>query len=205
MRLLALALAALAAGCATAPPADIAAATPRPLAAYAADPFVPVNLYLNANQQLTPRQAQLVEHVAQQLRDSGAFVRIDRGVQRWPITLQASYRIEGDTGGGDTVRRVLGALTLGLVPVHVSDTHTLFAEVFAEPETLAALELSVTARRRVSLYDAFGPDHSWRAAADALVERLLAEVAQRKLIPRWNTFKPDEPKKKKPKPPGRAT
>jgi hypothetical protein len=52
-------------------------------------------------------------------------------------------------------------------------------------------------RDRLSLYDVGDPERGERAAADALLERLLAEVAQRKLIPRWATFKPSEPPKKK--------
>ena len=35
------------------------------------------------------------------------------------------------------------------------------------------------------------------AAIDALLERLLSEIATRKLVPRWNAFKPEPPKKEK--------
>lgn len=208
MRALAVAAAAWLAGCAAQPVG--APEEPRkykPLSAYAADPFAPVNLYMNANEHAAGTLAMLVEHSAARLRDSGAFVRVDRGVQRWPITIQARYGYARDTGPGDRRRRVLSALTLGLVPVRVSHTHTLFVEVFAEPEDLAALELSLTVGDRVSLYDLGDNGAAERAAADALLERLLAEIAQRKLIPRWATFEPDpEPvKRRKKRTPGRAT
>jgi hypothetical protein len=186
------------AGCASVPATD-APKRYKPLASYAADPFVPVNLYLNANEQVHGVRERLIEYSAAQLRDSGAFVRLDRGVQRWPITLQARYVLQEDASSGDTGRRVLGWLTLGLVPVHVTQTHTLVAEVLAEPESVGAMELSVTVRDRVSLYDLRDADRGERAAADALLERLLAEIAQRKLIPRWATFKPAEPAPKKKK------
>jgi hypothetical protein len=181
------------AGCAAAPPAEERKL--KPLDSYAADPFVPVNLYLNANEPAAGQQAALADYAARQLSKSGAFMRVDRGVQRWPITIQASYRLEPARTGGDTARRVLGALTLGLVPVRVGQTHTLVAEIFEEPESMALLELGATTRDRVSLYDLADPDRDERAAVDALLERLLAEIAQRKLIPRWKSFKP-EPKKK---------
>jgi len=172
----------------------------KPLASYAADPFVPINLYLNSNEQATGTLSTLIQYTAEQLRESGAFIRVDRGVQRWPITLQARYQLRENSGEGDTTRRMLGLLSLGLVPVHVSQTHTLFAEVLTEPDSVAALELSVTVRDRVSLYDLADSARDERAAADVLLERLLAEIAQRKLIPRWAAFKPDpnkpDPKKK---------
>ena len=204
MRAASLALAVLAlAGCAHAPaPAEEARKIP-PITAYAANPFVPVNLYLNANELAGGQQAALIEYAAQRLRDSGAFVRVDRGVQRWPITIQASYRVAPSGSGADTLRRVLGALTLGLVPVRVLKTHTLFAEVFEEPESVAAVELSVSAPDRVSLYDLADPDRDERAAVDSLLERMLAEIATRKLVPRWSSFKPEQ--KKKITPQGRAT
>ena len=196
---------ALVAGCAVAPVED-ASRRGKPVASYAADPFVPVNLYLNSNEQVSGTLETLIQYSAEQLRASGAFVRVDRGVQRWPITLQARYELKEDAAAGDTARRVLGILTLGLVPVHVTQTHTLVAEVLAEPDSIAAMELSVTVRDRVSLYDLGDPQRDERAAADALLERLLAEIAQRKLVPRWATFKaPEVPKKKPKEPEGRPT
>lgn len=189
------------AGCAAAPVIDDSKHY-RPLASYASDPFVPVNLYLNSNELTSGALAEVIEYSADQLRDSGSFVRVDRGVQRWPITIQARYQVDTDTREGDTLRRVLGLMSLGLVPVHVGQTHTLFVEVLAEPESVAAMELSVKVVDRVSLYDIGNPYRGERAAADALLERMLAEITQRKLIPRWSTFKPEP---KKPKVEGRPT
>ena len=203
-------LLALASGCATLPDGDGASRKHKSLASYASDPFVPVNLYLNANEQVGGTLlGTLVEYSAEQLRASGAFVRVDRGVQRWPITLQARYELREDVATGDTTRRVLGALTLGLVPVRVQQTHTLHAEVLTEPDSVGALEISVTVSDRVSVYDLRDSTRGERAAADALLERLLAEIAQRKMIPRWAAFKPGvepaPPKKKPPPRDGRAT
>ena len=195
----------LAAGCASAPVED-ASKKPKPLAGYAADPFVPINLYLNANDQLGGTRAQMAEYAADLLRDSGAFVRVDRGVQRWPITLQARYALVDNAVAGDRTWRVLGWMTFGLVPVHVTQTHTLFAEVLTEPDSVGAVEVSVTVRERVSLYDLGDPLRGERAAVEALLEKLLAEIAQRKLAPRWAEFKPDPKKKTKPpEPEGRPT
>jgi hypothetical protein len=192
------------AGCATTGAPD-APKRYKPLASYAADAFVPVNLYLNSNEQLSGTHERLVEYCADQLRGSGAFVRVDRGVQRWPITLQARYQFREDVAGGDGAWRALSWLWLRLVPVRVTQTHTLVAEVLAEPDSVGAMELSVTVRDRLSLYDSGDPERGERAAADALLERLLAEIAQRKLIPRWATFKPSEPPKKKKEAEGRPT
>lgn len=184
MRAAALALYALAlAGCAAAPPAADEPRRPRPIESYAADPFVPVNLYLNANEHLAAEHAALVEHAAQRLRASKAFERLDRGVQRWPITLQASLRVQAAVPTWRT--------RLGLDPA--TRTYTLVAEIFEEPDHVAAVELVAQSQA------------SGREAVDALLEQLLAEIAQRKLVPRWAAFKPPPPEKKKPKIPGRAT
>ncbi len=191
-------------GCASAPVEE----TPkraRPLASYAADPFVPINLYLNANEQLGAKRAALVEHAAEALRASGAFVRMDRGVQRWPITVQARYQLAENTAPADSLRQVLSLLTLGLVPVHVRQTHTLVAEVLTEPDSVGVVELSLTAADRFSVYDAGDPLRGERVTVEELFERLLAEIAQRKLVPRWGEFKPDPKKKPKPEPEGRPT
>ena len=195
------ALAVVLAACAGAPPAEAPAS--KTLESYAADPFVPVNLYLNANESALGQHAQLIEHAARRLKESGAFVRVDRGVQRWPITIQASYRLTTEETSRNAGRRLLSVVTFGLVPVRITRVHQLFAEIFEEPESVAALELSVTAGDRVSLYDLADGSRDERATVESLLERLLAEIAQRKLIPRWKTFKPAEPKKKAPE--GRPT
>jgi hypothetical protein len=192
-------------GCAAMAPVDDDGKRLKPLASYAADAFVPVNLYLNANEQLGTKRAKLVEYAAAQLRDSGAFARLDRGVQRWPITLQARYDVRENAGAGDSLVKVLGLLTLGLVPVHASQTHTLFAEVLAEPDSVGAVELTLTVSDRFSIYDVTDPLRGERAAVDALLERLMAEIAQRKLVPRWKAFKPETAPKKKKEPDGRPT
>lgn len=199
-RLAGVTLLALLAGCATAP----ANQPPAPaLAEYAADPFAPVNLYLNANEQLAPQVGALVEHLAGTLAASGAFVRLDRGVQRWPLTIQARYGLQHG-GEGAALRRVLSVLTLGLVPVRFAQTHTLVAQIFEEPELVAQLELSVPARNRVSLYDLAAPLRDERAAVEILAGRLLGEIAARRLVPRWNEFVPP-PTPKKRRPEGRPT
>lgn len=173
--------AAVVAACAHAPPPPDDARKLAPIGAYATNPFVPVNLYLNSNEHLDAERAALVEYAARRLRDSNAFVRVDRGVQRWPVTLQATYRVRP----ADSSWR--SALRLG----PAVQVHTLVAEVLEEPESIAVIE--VTARSA----------EPGRAVVDALLERLLAEIATRKLVPRWSSFKPEQ--KKKVKPQGRAT
>lgn len=180
------ALAALAAvvlaGCAAAPSrvAEDARELP-PITAYAANPFVPVNLYLNANEHLDAGHAARVEHAARRLAGSKAFVRLDRGVQRWPITLQANYRVE------DMARSWRARVLFE----PIERVHTLVVEIVEEPESVATLELSTRSS---------GPDH---AVVEDLLEQLMAEIAMRKLVPRWKEFEPERPRRKKPQ--GRAT
>lgn len=201
-------LAAVLAGCAHVPPVEVASVA-QPITSYADDPFVPVNLYFNANESATGQQAALVEYATRQLKDSRAFMRLDRGVQRWPITLQASYRLERGLGPGDALRSAALWATLGLMPVRIAAKHELTVEIFQEPETSGVIELTLVSSDRVSLYDTMlaNPDRDERAAMDVLLERLLAEIAARKMVPRWKDFKP-EPRKKekdKKKPLGRET
>lgn len=189
-------VAATLAACAGAPPSAEAPRAVRPLGAYASDPFVPVNLYLNANEQVAGDAAAMIEYAAARLRDSEAFVRVDRGVQRWPITIQARYALEQPAAG--VGRRALAMLTLGLVPLRLDQTHRLSAEVFAEPDQLASMDLSVEVHESVRPFDDAARRRAETAAVDALLERLVAEIAQRKLVPRWSAFKPEPRKKPKP-------
>lgn len=195
------------AGCASAPivpGADEGKVYP-PLSGYASDPFVPVNLYMNPNEQASGTLKMLIEYSAEQLRACGAFVRVDRGVQRWPLTLQARYRLREDAADGDTSRRVLNVLTLGLLPVYVTQVHALQVEVLAEPDSVATLEVSLTVRNRVSVYDLGDGGRAERAAADRLLEQLVGELAQRRLVPRWGAFKPEPAKPKPREPEGQPT
>jgi len=194
-RALLLAAGTLLAGCAAmAPPVTQPESKDlKPLPSYAVDPFVPINLYLNANEQSPKALAALVQYTADQLRSSGAFVRVDQGVQRWPITLQARYQVQEYAGAGDGARRFARWLTLGLLPVRTSQVHTLSVEVVAEPLSAAKLEFSVTVTQDNSVYGD-GTQRSQRAAADALLQRLLDEISQRRLIPRWAAFKPNPAK-----------
>jgi hypothetical protein len=125
---IALLAAALLCGCAGTPRGSESAGAPgpksRPLASYASDPFVPVNLYLNANEQAAGETGPLIEYAAQQLRDSGAFVRLDRGVQRWPITIQARYVLEQHVASG--WRRFASVATFGLVRIPTASRHWTF-------------------------------------------------------------------------------
>jgi hypothetical protein len=168
-------------GCAHAPaePADVGRKLPA-ITAYAANPFVPVNLYLNANQHLDAEHAALLEYAAKRLADSQAFVRVDRGVQRWPITLQAVHTLQPAESTWRTRLHLAPAVR----------KHSLVVEIFEEPDSVAVIELGAETAG------------SGQAAVDALLERLMAEIATRKLVPRWNAFKPE---KKKPTVPGRAT
>ena len=195
-RALLLAASAVLAGCAATspPPAKPEPAKDlKPLPSYASDPFVPINLYVNPNEHSSKMLDALARYTADQLRDSGAFVRVDQGVQRWPITLQARYQVQEYAGEGDGARRLVRWLTLGLLPVRTSQVHTLSAEVVAEPRSVAKLQFSVTVTQDNSLYND-GSQRSQRAAADTLLQRLLDEIAQRKLIPRWAVFKPNPSK-----------
>lgn len=193
--------------CASAPPARAPAepaamrAVARPLASYANDPFVPVNLYLNANEQVRGDAAAMIEYAAAQLRDSGAFVRVDRGVERWPVTIQGRYGLEETPPGFG--RQAISVLSLGLARAPLDQKHTLVAEIFEEPDQVAMVELSVQVHEAVPPFSAAARQRAERAAVDALLERMMGEIAQRKVIPRWSAFKPEP--KKKPRPVERPT
>lgn len=186
-------------GCAASPPAAVAAPEPPALESYARNPFVPVNLYVNANEHVEPQRAKLLEYAAARLEESGAFLRVDRGTQRWLYSLQLRFRETNPGARGDTARRVLGYVTLGLLPVRVHRVHHLTAEVFLEPEPVGKLTYTESIRDSKSLYDLADPNQDERAAIDRLLQRMMADVASKKVLPRAKDFAepPAEQKKKK--------
>ena len=171
----------------------------RPLKAYAGDPFVPVNLFMNPDERVRIQHAELLEHAAALLTQSGAFVRVERGVLRWPVTLQLRYHAALAGGAGDGALRVVNALTLGLLPVKVRKSHQLLAEVFVEPDPVANLNYQEDAADTISLFELGDRLREERPAVERLLERLLADIAAKKLVPRFSAYKATPP----PEPPGK--
>lgn len=209
MRLQALAVSTLAlvlSGCASTPPDLVSARLPEP-AEYKADPFVPVNIHVNPNQHVGAARGALLEYAAQQLESSGAFIRTDRGTQRWLYTLQLKFRPQAGAAPGHWWRRTVSVLTLGLVPVALPQTEFLETEVFLEPEPVAKFSYVQPYDRMLSVYGLADPGSDTRAAIDLLLRRLMAEIASTKAVPRAREF--DQPpvlkKKEPPRPKGQPT
>lgn len=191
--------------CASTPPDVIATRLPEP-AAYAGNPFVPINLYVNANEHVRPARAELLEYAAAELEASGAFVRVDRGTQRWLYTLQLRFRPQAGAPPQHWLRRLLSWISLGLVPVRVPQTEFLDAEIFLEPEPVAKLAYVQPYDDTLSLYRLGDPQRDARAAVDLLLKRLLAEIASTRAVPRARSFEqPLEQKKPPPKLKGQPT
>lgn len=196
----------LLAGCASTPVDGVSARLPEP-ADYKGNPFVPVNLYVNANQHVGAARGELLEYAAIRLESSGAFIRVDRGTQRWLYTLQLKFRPQAGPAPGAWARRLLSVLGLGLVPVPMPQTEFLEAEVFLEPEPVARFSYVQPYDRRVSWFGLADPQADNRAAVDLLLKRLLAELAITKAVPRAREFDqpPVQKKKDPPKPKGQPT
>lgn len=167
------------------------------LSVYAADPFEPVNLYLNPNEHVEARHARLLDYAAERIRDSGAFVRVDRGVQRWQSTLQLRCWWEDRPTEEQRRQMRLRRLSFGLVEAQVTRTFHLRAEVVQEPEPVGQLEYAETVVAPVDDSAQAAPAAVERAAVDRLLERMMADIARKKLVPRLREFEAPAPEKKK--------
>lgn len=203
----ALACALLLAGCASTPADSVSAKLPE-TSDYSKNPFVPVNLYVNPNEHVDGSRAELLEYAAARLVDSGAFLRVDRGTQRWLYTLQLKFRPQVDAAAVLWPRRLLSVLSLGLWPVPVPRTEFLEAEIFLEPDPVAKFTYVQPFDDTMSLYQLGDPNREARAAVDLLLKRLMAELAATKVVPRAKDFEqpPTQPRKPdKPRPKGQPT
>ena len=192
------------AGCATVPATESEHPLPA-LEAYARNAFIPINLYVNANEHASGRRAELLEYAAAKIENSGAFLRADRGTQRWLYSLQLRFREQDERSGAGYVLRALSVLTLGLAPVRLAQTQQLTVEVFLEPEPVGKFSYSDTFGNWVSLYSLADSNKDERAAVDRLLERMMAEFAATKIVPRAKEFDQPPVQKKKDKAKGQPT
>jgi hypothetical protein len=173
---------------------------PPPLApTQAKNPFAPVTVFVNPNEHVGAAHAELLEYIATRIETSGVFLRVDRGVQRWPTTLQLRHRWSYVEEPANTSARVGVWLTLGLIPMHVRKRHRLDVEVILEPEPVASLYYEEEAAAWVSWYTLARVRAADQAAADRLLERLLAELGSKRIVPRARDLTEPPPPPKKPR------
>lgn len=163
-------------------------------APFSQDPFVPVNVFINAGDLVPMQHANNLRYLADQLRTSKAFVRTDFGMQRWEYSLDLRYNITQPTDAANLAGAVLFGGSLGVIPAKFSEQHVLSVEVLRGVEIVEKLEYSEIFDRRVSLYDMGDPWKAHRAGVDRLLAKMLTDLGSKGLIPRAAVLPPATPK-----------
>lgn len=151
-------------------------------APFKADPYVPVNVYINPGDWVNQYQAPALVYLANHIRDSSAFARIDR-ITRWPVSLEIHYekRNKDELAGFAAVMVFAG--TLGVVPVNIVQVHTLRVEVFHGSIPIKKLEYEETIENRLSFYDLTNENRADKAAIDRLIPKLIRDLRTQNLVP----------------------
>jgi hypothetical protein len=164
---------------------------PPPATAIAPDDrFVPVNFSLDAGEYVMATEAQVAQYIADSVRGSGRFVRVERLRPVWPHTLVMTYRWKGAQGAAQTAGAIVSAATLLLVPAPLTEEHTLTIEVLDGPTPIRAFVYTEQVKTSLSLFN--DPVDDRKAGIDRILARFYAELATSKVIPQAKDVLPRE-------------
>lgn len=166
-------------------------APPKPLVAIAPDDrFVPVNFSLDAGEYVMAPEAQVAQYIADSVRSSGRFVRVERMRPVWPHTLVMTYRWKGAHTTAQTVGALASAATLLIVPAPLTEEHTLTIEVLDGPMPIKQFVYTEQVKTSLSLFT--DPVNDRKAGIDRILARFYAELATSKVIPQAKDVLPKE-------------
>lgn len=154
--------------------------------AYKNDPFVPINVNINAGQFVTAERADALHYLGDQIEESGAFARVANGVDRWPFTLDLDYDtkpLEGDEAK-NFANIMVGASTLFLVPTKYQLNHRLKVEVFHGARPVKILKYEELIDERMSIVDMADLTKGSRAGIDRLLAKMIKDLSEQNLLPR---------------------
>ncbi|MCH9826668.1 MAG: hypothetical protein K0U79_02860 [Gammaproteobacteria bacterium] len=157
------------------------------------DRFVPVNFTLDAGEYLTLQQAEVANHLSNAVVQSDRFVRVERGVMRWPFTLQMKYGAENEMTTAEFAGLMVSAASLFVIPSKTTETHRLTVDLFVG-STLARTftydeELTLT----TVIFKQHGSDR--KACVDRLLDRFYEDLEAADLIPHVRDFAPTDAEK----------
>ena len=165
---------------------------PRPATAIAPDDrFVPVNFSLDAGEYVMAPEAQVAQYIADSIRTSGRFVRVERMRPVWPHTLVMTYRWKGAHTAAQTAGALVSAATLLIVPAPLTEEHTLTIEVLDGPMPIKQFVYTEQVKTSLSLFN--DPVDDRKAGIDRILARFYAELATSKVIPQAKDVLPKDP------------
>jgi hypothetical protein len=178
--------AAMLGACATAPHNP-----PVPTVAIAPDDrFVPVNFSLDAGEYVLAHEAEVAQYIADSVRASGRFVRVERMRPVWPHTLVMTYRWKGAHSAAQTAGALVSAATLLIVPAPMTEEHTLTIDVLDGPMPVKQFVYTEKVNTSLSLFN--DPVNDRKAGIDRILARFYSELASSKIIPQAKDVLPKE-------------
>jgi len=179
-------VAALLGACATTshtPPAPTVAIAPD-------DRFVPVNFSLDAGEYVLAHEAEVAQYIADSVRTSGRFVRVERMRPVWPHTLVMTYRWKGAHSAAETAGALVSAATLLIVPAPMTEEHTLTIDVLDGPMPVKQFVYTEQVKTSLSLFK--DPVNDRKAGIDRILARFYADLATSKIVPQAKDVLPKD-------------
>ena len=165
------------------PPPPIVAITPD-------DRFVPVNFSLDAGEYVLAHEAEVAQYIADSVRTSGRFVRVERMRPVWPHTLVMTYRWKGTHSAAETAGALVSAATLLLVPTPMTEEHTLTIDVLDGPMPVKQFVYTEKVKTSLSLFR--DPVNDRKAGIDRILARFYSDLSSSKIVPQAKDVLPKE-------------
>lgn len=158
------------------------------------DRFVPVNYFFDTSDYSTVNEAKSAQYLTESLLKSGRFVQLDRGIARWPHTLQIKYKRLNSESPVETAGFLLSAATLFVVPTKVTHKYVLSIELFAGNVLLKKFTYEEEMASIVSIFkDPLKDDYE---SIERLLSKFYADLDASNLLPRAkDVMKQQEPRK----------
>jgi hypothetical protein len=153
------------------------------------DPLVSINLVFDS---VTVDTSAQVERMANHVRSSGLFSKVDIAGRQWAYTVVLRYGInrpETDKSAADIVQGLAAAATLFVVPHPDRQTQALDAAVLLNGMVVQTFSYHEDVNVQTGVLKR-STDIQMTEIADRLLDRFLAEIVAAKVLPRKSELEP---------------
>ena len=152
------------------------------------DLFVPINLNISAGEYVTHHTAQVVNYLADSIRQSGQFSRIESSFLRWPYTVEIRYSWEQPMGAGDFAGTIVSASTLLIVPGYMDEMHRIEVTLFYRNVVVKSAHYQTEIQTALSLWH--NPIEDRKSAINILLTQMFDDFRENALLPTLKEIEP---------------
>lgn len=168
-------------------------ATPEPPPKYEVaevDKFAPINFDVYAGEYVTAQTSEVANFIARTVADSGRFIHVQSGMNRWPFSVQLKYGFTQKIGAMEFIGTMISAASLLIIPGSLPEEHTYSFHVLYGPNLIAKYNYSEQVKNKLWL---FNMSHDVRKdAAARTVKKFISDLERDKVIPTARDFEEAE-------------